>query len=204
MSWTMPRPSTARCAVASRAALSAVVLAACGLLLVGCSSGSGAARAAATVSASASPDAKAMDAYRQCLAQHGVTMAPRPSGSGRPSGGTRGPGAGADGWGGASGGSGRGASADPQRREATQACADLRPQFNGRGGGPGGDGSAMKAFSSCLKDHGVVLPSASPGGSPVRGLPTSDPQSAQAFETCKALLPQRGQKTPEPGVSPSA
>ncbi|MFI6002188.1 hypothetical protein ACIA98_17560 [Streptomyces sp. NPDC051366] len=204
MSWTRPRPSTARSAVAPRAALSAVVLAACGLLLAGCSSDPGAVHAAATASASASPNAKAMDAYRQCLAQHGVTAAPRPSGSGRPPGVTRGPGAGADGWGGASGGSGRGAPADPQRREATQACADLRPQFNGRGGGPGGDSSAMKAFGSCLKDHGVVLSSASPDGSPMRGLPTSDPQSAQAFQTCKALPPQRGQNTPKPGVSPSA
>ncbi|MER7466634.1 hypothetical protein [Streptomyces sp. NPDC097981] len=202
MPWTTTRPSTARTDVADRAALSAVVLAVCGLLLAGCSSGAGATHTAAAASASASPDAKTMDAYRQCLAQHGVTMAPRPSGSGRPPGATRGPGGGANGWGGAFGGPGRGASADPQRREAAQACADLRPQSNGRGGGPGGDGSAMKAFGSCLKDHGVVLPSASPDGSPVRGLPTSDPQSAQAFEACKALLPQRGQQSPKPDMSP--
>ncbi|GHE39259.1 hypothetical protein CP980_31565 [Streptomyces vinaceus] len=194
MPWTTTRPT---------AALSAVALAACGLLLAGCSSGAGAVRTAASASASASasssPDAKAMDAYRQCLAQHGVTTAPRPTG-------TRGPGGG--GWGGASGGPGRRASPDPQRGAAAQACADLRPQFNGRGGGSGGgDGSAMKAFTSCLKDHGVVLPSASPGAPGTRGfpgLPTSDPQSAQAFETCKALLPQRGPNTPAPGVSPSA
>ncbi|MFF4104761.1 hypothetical protein [Streptomyces sp. NPDC001903] len=193
MPWTPPRPT---------AALSAVALAACGLLLAGCSSGAGAARTAAggsaSASASASPssDAKAMDAYRQCLARHGVTMAPRPTGS-------RGPGGG--GWDGASGGPGRRASADPQRSAASQACADLRPQSGGRGGGPGGgDGSALKAFSSCLKDHGVVLPSASPGAPGTRGFPTSDPQSAQAFETCRALLPQRGQNAPKPGASPSA
>ncbi|MEU8839231.1 hypothetical protein AB0D97_08860 [Streptomyces roseus] len=191
MPWTTTRPT---------AALSAVALAACGLLLAGCSSGAGTVRTAASAPApvSSSPDAKAMEAYRQCLARHGVTMAPRPTG-------TRGPGGG--GWGGASGGPGRRASADPQRSGATQACADLRPQFNGRGGGSGGDGSAMKAFTSCLKDHGVVLPSASPNASGTRGfpgLPTSDPQSAQAFETCKALLPQRGRNTPAPGVSPTA
>ncbi|WP_405761146.1 hypothetical protein [Streptomyces sp. NBC_00045] len=211
MPWTTTRPATARTDVASRAAVCALVLAACGLVLAGCSSGSGAVNAAAgasaSASASASPDAKAMDAYRQCLAQHGVTMAPRPSGSGRPSNGTRGPGAGGGpgGWGGgASAGAGRGPSADPQRREATQACADLRPQFNGRGG-PGGDGSAMKTFTSCLKDHGVVLPSASPNAPGTRGVPTSDPQSAQAFETCKALLPQRGgQGSPRPDASPTA
>ncbi|MFE6846620.1 hypothetical protein [Streptomyces sp. NPDC057686] len=209
MPWTTTRPATPRTDVASRAAVCALVLAACALVLAGCSSGSGAVNAAAGASAStsASPDARAMDAYRQCLARHGVTMAPRPSGSGRPSAGTRGPGGGggSGGWGGgASAGPGRGASADPQRREATQACADLRPQFNGRGGGPGGDGSAMKAFTSCLEDHGVVLPSASPGVPGMRGIPTSDPQSAQAYQTCKALLPQRGQNTPQPSVSPSA
>ncbi|MFE3579703.1 hypothetical protein [Streptomyces vinaceus] len=197
MPWTTTRPT---------AALSAVALAACGLLLAGCSSGAGAVRTATSPSssASASSDAKAMDAYRECLAQHGVTMAPRPSGSRGPGGGPGGGG----GRGGASGGPGRGASADPQRSEAAQACADLRPQFNGRGGGSGGgDGSAMKAFTSCLKDHGVALPSASPGAPGARGfsgLPTSDPQSAQAYETCKALLPQRGRSTPAPGASPSA
>ncbi|MFI5671709.1 hypothetical protein [Streptomyces sp. NPDC051704] len=198
MPWITPRPT---------AALSAVALAACGLLLAGCSSGTGAASAAAGASASASAaaspssDAKAMDAYRQCLARHGVTMAPRPTGSRGPGGG----GGGGGGWGGASGGPGRSASADPQRDEATQACADLRPRFNGRSGGPGGgDGSAMKAFTSCLKDHGVVLPSASPNAPATRGFPTADPQSAQAFETCKALLPQRGRNTPKPGASPSA
>ncbi|MEV6579918.1 hypothetical protein AB0M92_17350 [Streptomyces sp. NPDC051582] len=197
MSWTTPRPT---------AALSAVALAACGLLLAGCSSGAGAVRTAAPASPSApaSSDAKAMDAYRQCLAQHGVTMAPRPTGSRGPGGG----GGGGGDWSGASGGPGRRASPDPQRSGAAQACADLRPQFNGRGGGPGGgDGSAMKAFTSCLKDHGVVLPSASPNAPGTRGfpgLPTSDPQSAQAFETCKALLPQRGRNTPAPGVSPAA
>ncbi|MFJ3201528.1 hypothetical protein [Streptomyces sp. NPDC086989] len=211
MPWTTTRPATPRTDLASRAALCALVLSACGLVLAGCSSGSGGSgavntAAGASASASASPDAKAMDAYRQCLARHGVTMAPRPSGSGRPSGGTRGPGAGGGpgGWGG-----GRGASADPQRSQAAQACADLRPQFNGRGGGPGGDGGAMKAFAGCLKDHGVVLPSASPNapgtGTGMRTIPTSDPQSAQAYETCKALLPQRGdQGGPRPGASPSA
>ncbi|MFE5540925.1 hypothetical protein [Streptomyces sp. NPDC056492] len=195
MPWTTTRPT---------AALSAVALAACGLLLAGCSSGAGAVRTAASASASASssPDAKGMDAYRQCMARHGVTMAPRPTGTRGPGGGG---GNGGGGWGGASGGPGRRASADPQRSEATQACADLRPQFNGRGGGPGGgDGGAMKAFTSCLKDHGVVLPSASPNAPGTRGFPTADPQSAQAFETCKALLPQRGQNTPQPGASPSA
>ncbi|MET9361264.1 hypothetical protein ABZX93_10150 [Streptomyces sp. NPDC006632] len=201
MTWTKRRPATARTALAVRAAVSTAALAACGLLLAACSSSaSPSAQAKPSGSASSSSSAaKGMDAYRQCLAQHGVTMAPRPAGSGRPSGWPSGrpsgrPSGGArrPGGGGGFGGFGGGASADPAQRQAAQACASQRPQFNGRGGG--GDSTAMKAFTSCLKDHGVVLPSASPGagGGGMRGLNTSDPKSAQALQICKALLPQQG------------
>ncbi|MFF2197735.1 hypothetical protein [Streptomyces sp. NPDC058157] len=189
----MPRTTTGP---ASRAALTAVFLTVSGLLLAGCGSGSGGAAKAAAGSTAPSPGATSADAYRQCLAQHGVTPAPRPSGS-------RGPGGGPGGWGQGSRGPGGGPSADPKRQEAAQACASLRPQFGGGRGG-GGDGSAMKAFTGCLKDHGVALPSASPNAPGMRGFPTSDPASAQAFETCKALLPQRPHATPTPGTTPSA
>ncbi|MFD9791087.1 hypothetical protein ACFWXK_09060 [Streptomyces sp. NPDC059070] len=207
MTWTKSRPATARAAILVRAAVSAGAVTACGLLLAACSSSTAAtsadAKPGASASASASAGGKGMDAYRQCLAQHGVTPAPRPSGSGRPKGagrpsdGTRRPG------GGGFGGFGGGASADPARQQAAQACASLRPQFNGRGGGA--DSTAMKAFTSCLKDHGVVLPSASPGaGGGRRGFNTSDPKSAQAYEVCKALLPQRRSGAPSPSASPTA
>ncbi|MFJ8017057.1 hypothetical protein [Streptomyces sp. NPDC096339] len=202
MPWTTTRQATPRADTASWAAVCALVIAACGLVLAGCSPGAGGSGGSGhSGAASASPDAGTMDAYRQCLARHGITMAPRPSGSGRPSDGKRVPG----GAGGGPGGWGGGASADPQRREAAQACADLRPQFNGRGGGPGGEGGAMKAFTSCLKDHGVVLPTASPNAPGPRGIPTPDARSAQAFETCKALMPQRGGgSSPQPSASPTA
>jgi hypothetical protein len=97
-----------------------------------------------------------------------------------------------------------GASPDAATQQAMEACASLRPQFDGRGGpgaggGGGGDSTAYKAFTSCLKDHGVVLPTASPGASPggARGLDTADPKAAKAYETCRALLPERS-------ASPSA
>ncbi|WP_438289844.1 hypothetical protein [Streptomyces sp. HUAS TT7] len=199
MTWTKRRPATALTAIAVRAAVSATVVAACGLLLAACSSSAAVPSAQAKPASSASAS-KGMDAYRQCLAQHGVTMAPRPGGSGRPSGAARRPGGG-----GGFGGFGGGVSADPAQRRAAQACASERPQFNGRGGG--GDSTAMKAFASCLKDHGVVLPSASPGaggGGGMRGLNTSDPKSAQAFALCKALLPQRHSGAPAPSASPTA
>ncbi|MFG2721942.1 hypothetical protein ACGFW5_27185 [Streptomyces sp. NPDC048416] len=209
MTWIKRRAATASAALAVRAAVSTATLAACGLLLVACSSSAASPSAQAKPSASASAQGKGMDAYRQCLAQHGVTMAPRPSGSGRPggrpggrpsglpSGGARRPGGG-----GGFGGSAGGASADPAQRQAAQACASLRPQFNGRGGG---DSTAMKAFTSCLKDHGVVLPSASPGAGGMRGFNTTDPKSAQAFGVCKALLPQQSHSgAPAPAASPTA
>ncbi|GGY43228.1 hypothetical protein GCM10010326_41860 [Streptomyces xanthochromogenes] len=185
--------------------MSAAAVAACGLLLAACSSSAASGSAQAKPTASASAAAKGMDAYRQCLAQHGVTMAPRPSGSGRPKGAGRPSGATRRPGGGGFGGFGGGASADPAQRQAAQACASERPQFNGRGAG-GADSTAMKAFTSCLKDHGVVLPSASPGagGGGLRGLNTTDPKSASAFQVCKALLPQRRSDSPAPSSSPTS
>lgn len=198
MTWTKRRPATA---IAVRAAVRASAVAACGLLLAACSSSAAVPAAQAKPAASSSAGANGMDAYRQCLAQHGVTTAPRPSGSGRPKGAGR-PSDGTHRPGGF-GGFGGGASADPAQRQAAQACASLRPQFNGRGGG--GDSTAMKAFTGCLKDHGVVLPSAPPGaGGGMRGLNTSDPKSAQAFAVCKALLPQRHSGAPTPSASPAS
>lgn len=152
-----------------------------------------------------------MTAYRDCLSQHGVDLpsfpprgslpSVRPSGrpSGHPSGGFRG-----------FGGFGRsGASADPKTQAALQACAALRPQFDGRGAGGAGDAgsSAFQAFASCLKDHGVTLPASAPSpgatnrprsgrfGGLSGGLDTADPKIAKAFTTCRPLLPRRPSPT---------
>lgn len=208
MTWT---PTTAQ-----RAGASVAVLASAALLLAACSSGSSGspsadAKASGSASAAASASASgSMEAYRDCLSQHGVDLpsfAPRTGRpSGRPSGMPSGRPSGGGGFGGF-GGFG-GASADPRTQAAMQACASLRPQFSGRGGagGAGGDSSAFQAFTSCLKDHGVTLPSssASPGatgrsrgGMFGAGLNTSDPKVAAAYNTCKALLPQR----PSPSAS---
>jgi hypothetical protein len=151
-----------------------------------------------------------MEAYRTCLSQHGVNLpayqrpspgAPRPSGS---------PGArGGGGFGGGFPGFG-GATPDAATQRALDACKSLRPRFNGRGSG---GSTAFKAFTSCLKDHGVVLPTPSPDASgdggrsgygfgALRGLNTSDPKTAQAYETCRPLLPQR--PTPSGAPSPTA
>lgn len=180
-----------------RATLSATIIATGALLLSGCSSSSAgtSAQAAPSASASASGGAQQSDAYQQCLSQHGV-KAPSGRPSGRPSGA---PGGGRP-SGQPGGGFGGGRSADPAFQQAAQACASLRPQ--GDGDGPAG-ASAINAFTSCMKDHGVVLPSASPGskGNALGDLSTSDTKTAQAYTACKALLPT-GQ--PAATASPSS
>lgn len=222
---------------AVRAGVFVALLASGALVLTACSSGSkSSASQASTPSGSASAqnaahgdNTQAMDAYRTCLAQHGVKLptfhrpsgGPRPSGrpsghpsgrpnawpSGRPSGfGGGGPGRGFGGFPGFGG-----ASPDAATQKALQACASKRPQFGGGvGGGRGGaDASAFQAFTSCLKDHGVTLPTPSPGATNGRGgygffrggrLNTADPKTAKAYAICKPLLPQR----PSGGASPSA
>jgi hypothetical protein len=175
-----------------RAALSAAAIATGVLLLSGCSSSSGGTSDNASPAASASGAAQQSDdAFRQCLTEHGA-KAPsgRPSGapSGRPGGRP----------GGASGG---GQSANP----AMQACASLRPGGNGGGGG-NANASAISAFTSCMKDHGVVLPSASPGskGGVMGSINTADAKTAKAYSSCKALLPQRSGGRPAASASPTS
>lgn len=207
MTWTPTRPPAALRAGAAVAALAvsgALLLGACSSSSSGspadaAPSGSGTATAVASTSGgSGGPGGdqrQAMEAYRQCLGQHGVTLPTfnRPSGgigpSGRPSGGVRRGGYGFPGTG--PGGTGP----DAATQKAMNACASLRPQFNGRGGAGGAGSSAFKAFASCLKDHGVVLPTASPGArghrGPGLGLNTAEPTVGAAYAVCKALLPSR-------------
>lgn len=197
-----------------------------GVVLLSACSGGGSGSAGASGSPAASASAKASGsaafaAYEQCLSQHGVTLpSGRPSGGfGGYSGGKRPSGfptsfpsgerpsgfpSGARPSGGRGFGGFGGASANPSFAAAEQACQSLRPQgggFGGFGGGRGGGGqlgtTALAAFSSCMKDHGVTVPAT---GS-VRQLNTSDPQTGKAYEICKALLPT---KSPAPGASPSA
>lgn len=194
MTWT---PITAL-----RAGASVAVLASGALLLAACSSGGGSGStsdATSSTGASASSTASGaadMAAYRDCLAKNGVRLPSFSPGAGRPSGRPSGRPTDGSGFRGGFPGTG-GASADPKTQKAVQACESLRPRFN-RGSG-GADSSAFAAFTSCLKDHGVTLPTTSPSpGAPGRrtggmpnGLNTSDPKTAKAYATCKPLLPTR-------------
>ena len=200
---------TIRRSTAQRALAAAGILASGALLLTGCSSSSpktatAAASASASTGAGGSGSAQ-FTAYRTCLSQHGVTLPTgRPSGhfTGRPSGRPtdRPSGSHTGGYGGGFGGGFGfgGASANPSEAAAAKACASLMPKggFGGRGGGAAG-GTAMAAFTSCMKDNGVTVT----GG--LRGLSTTDPKTAAALKICKPLLPTRG-SGPSPSATPSS
>ncbi len=177
----MNRRPTTRAALSLAGGLAALLtLTACG--------GDSAADAAAEATAAATAPSGAPDftAYRDCLAENGVTLpdmgAPggeRPSAmpSAMPSGGPGAfPGGLPDG-------------VDQEAFDAAQAaCADLAPV-----GGPGGAGgpvaideSAVAAFRSCLADNGVEV---AESDDPFAGLDRGDPTVTAALDTCSPLLP---------------
>jgi hypothetical protein len=186
------------------------------LLLSGCSSSSPTAAAAhpsSSTSGSAAGSAAGaaqFTAYRNCLSQHGITMPTgRPGGGGfsrnpsdrpsfsrnpsdRPSGGYKG--GGGFGFG--------GASANPSAQAALKACASLAPTSGfggGRGGfgGGGAGGTALAAFTSCMKDHGVTVTPQQ-----LRSITSStDAKTVAALKVCKPLLPAPGGA---PGATPPA
>ena len=177
------------------------------LLLSGCSSSSPTTAAAQPSASGSAAGGAQFTAYRNCLSQHGVTMPTgRPGGgnfsrnpSDRPSGGfSRNPSfrpsdRPSGGYGGGGGFGFGGASANPSAQAALKACASLAPKggFGGRGGagaGGAGGGTALAAFSSCMKDHGITVPAN--GG--LRSLNTADAKTAAAYTICKALLPTPG------------
>jgi hypothetical protein len=151
---------------------------------------------AATPAASASDARSGFAAYRDCMTTNGVDLGDQFGGgtppSGAPAGGppsgmpTGAPPSGAV--------NGPGSfplpsGVDQQAFDkAQQACASLRPQF-GDGGPRGGaaiDATALAAFTSCLSDHGVTVPS---GTDVMRGLDRTDPAVKAAMDVCAPLLP---------------
>lgn len=191
----------------TKAALSVVLGLATLTALTACAGGSSAESAASATATSPSASAAAggaasggpadgFAAYRDCMAQNGVTLqdfggpqgAPpsgmptgMPSGA-PPSGGPNGP--------------GQMPLPDGVDQEAfdaaQQACASVRPQFDQ--GGPGAiDQTALAAYSSCLSDNGVTVPSGPDG---FRSLDNSDPDVQAAMDTCAPLMPTPGGATP--------
>lgn len=158
------------------AALSAVALAAA------CGSGGAA--------ATASPGSTRAGAYLSCLREHGVTVpsgGPRGHGGragGRPSGRPSGRPTGRRPSGMPSGDPG-GRGFGPRPSGAATACASLRPSPGVFGGGRVAGGTALKAFRSCLSDHGVT------GTADPRALRAATGKRGAAYRTCRALLPSR-------------
>ncbi len=171
-----------------------VTLATAVALLGSAACGSSGGKATASSSTPAGSASGGFAAYAQCLREHGVNI-PTSRPTARP--------------GGRAGGFGfrNLANANPQ---ALQACRSLMPQRRGPGM------QALQAFRSCLSDHGVTLPTPSPGAvrppgaartpgvrrSPGAGmfgrLNTADPKVAKALKTCRPLLPTR---SPRPSPS---
>jgi hypothetical protein len=187
--------------------LAVLALAACG----------GSAKASSSSTTTTTPAGRGFRnaAFTTCLKDHGVTL---PARTGRPSGpsgvsGRRGRfGAGGGGGGGGFfGGGGGAAGLSTKDQAAFNACRSKLPNGGRFGGGAGGgaNATALKAYLSCLSDHGVKVPktpaapsgasgpSGSSGsgrgrfGNPFAGL-RNDPKFAAASTACRALLPARG------------
>jgi hypothetical protein len=143
-----------------------------GLLVTACGSSTGPTGQSGTQAAGTS-------AFRQCLKQHGATLpSGRPSFRGTPSPGASFPAGGGQVPGGFGGGAGS---------KAFQACRKYAPAGFGRGRPGAGGLSALAAFSSCMKQHGVKLTG---GPSALQSLNSASGKTKKAFQTCRALLPQ--------------
>ena len=173
-------------------AIAAVV----GLMLIAAACGGGSSTTTAGATATTGGDQQSSrQAYTDCLAQNGVTLPQRGQGNGQ-----------GNGQGGPSG------SFDPANPPANRgtlppgvdqatmdkartACQSLRPA--GGFGGGGGGGTAFQAYASCMKDHGVTLPSRGGSSTDTSTPPPSIDRNSAAFQTandaCKALLPAQGQ-----------
>jgi len=171
---------------------------ACGVVLAACGgssspkavSSTSPTTAATTPSSAGGANTAALQAFRSCLTQHGVTLptfTPRTTtpGATTPAAGTSGSGSGTGAGRGFGGGGGLNAvfnnSADAA---AVQACQNLLPpgylaQQQARQ-------NQLAAFDSCMADHGVTITTTPAGTSP-----TSIDTTSAAYKTCSPLLPTR-------------
>jgi len=129
----------------------------------------------------------AIQAYRDCLSQHGVNLPARPTtvpDATTVAGQARVPGGG--------GGGLQSVIADPANKAAVDACQALMPAGGfGQGGSNPARVQARQAYNSCLSDNGVVVPTTVAGGPPP-SIDQTSPAFAAANQKCQALLPQRG------------
>jgi hypothetical protein len=195
--------------VTSRRLPALLLFAAGAVLLAGCGD-------AASGTSASGATTTTQDAFRSCLARHGVDL-PDFGRRGQPPGGGAPPGSSiSEGGGAGQGGAGQFARRLPKGvdqqdlQQAMDACRSLRPA-GGFGGGRGGgfDSQAFAAYRSCMQDHGVTLPTGGFGrgarggaaGGSTTSVPTSVPSSPPtsidrtspayqaADQACAALRP---------------
>ena len=163
-------------------------------LVVGCGGGSASpsASAAGNTTTTGASAANNQSALRACLKKHGVDL-PAGLGQGGPPGGNGGtppsrPAGGVP-------GSLPGGANQQKFQTAIKACGG----FSGGFGGPGAAGSqAFTAYLSCLRDHGVSVPTTTTGSAAGPGALNAvrnDPKFAAANKACQALLPTGGVTT---------
>ena len=169
-----------------------LVLAGCG----GSSSPSSAASATTTPTTTKGSSSAQQSAFRECLSKQGVTL-PAGLGNGGP-GGNGAPPEGGPPTGDTPGGppGSLPAGGGEKFQKAMQACGNLAPA-GGFGGGGNRNPEALKAYTSCLSDHGVTVPTSTSGSTPGRpggelGALRSDPKFAAANKVCRPLLPSFG------------
>ena len=184
----------------------ALALAALSVAAVACGGGSSSAAKAATTTTPPTTVAgrgAALQAFRQCMSTHGITLPQRTGGGGGGGGGgvtstsqpdTGGTGAG---FGGGVGGGGRflqpPAGVDPVKYQAAlTACRSLIPTG---GGGSGAGGAQFRtayiAYVTCLRNHGVTTGDPSLAQQALAGVDRTTPTFVAAAQACRPLLPQR-------------
>jgi hypothetical protein len=171
-------------------------------LLAGCggsSSPSSAASATTTPTTTKGSSSAQQSAFRECLSKQGVTL-PAGLGNGGP-GGNGAPPEGGPPAGDTPGGppGSLPAGGGEKFQKALQACGNLAPA-GGNGFGGNRNPEALKAYTSCLSDHGVAVPTSTSGSTPARpggelGALRSDPKFAAANKVCRPLLPSFGSTT---------
>jgi hypothetical protein len=171
--------------------LSLIVAVGATVALGACGGGSSNAKASGTTTTTARGAAR--QAYRNCLQQHGVNLPQRPPGT-RPPGGNQNGQNDQGGGGGFGGGFGNqpppGVDAKTFQA-AQQACASVRPAGGFGNGGNAANRQAFQAYFSCLKDHGVNVPTTTQGGGGLGGIDRNSPAFQAANQVCAPLMPAR-------------
>ncbi|MHB1739780.1 MAG: hypothetical protein ACYCXA_09955 [Actinomycetes bacterium] len=179
---------------------SAALIVGAAITLAACSTSSGSAStstAAASASTSTSAKGASFEAYRSCLAKHGITLPtarPRPSASASTGGPTGVSPSGHPSFGGLPPG------VNQSTFDAAQkACGSLRPA--GGFGGTGAAGlTALQAFRSCLADNGETVPAGTRLATLMQES-TVGSKLAAAITTCRPLLPSTPARTHPTGTA---